>query len=124
MGIALDNGLILLGFRARNKDELYLVSRDTREMSEDFCDFCKGSGMLGSNLCVFCNGTGEWNQAAQAYLKNHICQCIVLDRKFCPVCNKPCHHDTSLNPKQKIDPGHGGMSSRESNKIQPEIVIV
>jgi hypothetical protein len=61
-------------------------------------------------FCVYCNGTGEWNQAAQAYVKNHICQCIVLDRKFCPVCNKPCHHDTSLNPKQTIDSGHGGMS--------------
>ena len=46
-----------------------------------------------------------------------ICQCIVLDRKFCPVCNKACHHDTSLNPKQKIDPGYGGMSS-------PEITVV
>ena len=43
--------------------------------------------------------------------ENHICQCITLDRKFCPVCNKPCHHDTTLNPKQKIDPGYGGMSS-------------
>ncbi|MCA9812143.1 MAG: hypothetical protein KC483_04695 [Nitrosarchaeum sp.] len=92
-------------------------------MKEDVCDFCKGSGKLASNICVFCNGTGEWNQAAQAYLKNHICQCIVLDRKHCPVCNKPCHHDTSLNPKQKIDPGYGGMSSKESND-GPEIPAV
>jgi|GEM_PF-193922 hypothetical protein len=91
------------------------VSR-VRKMA-DVCDFCKGVGSSSSNVCVYCNGTGEWNQAAQAYVKNHICQCIVLDRKFCPVCNKACHHDTSLNPKQKIDPGYGGMSS-------PEITVV
>jgi len=82
-------------------------------MTEDVCDFCKGVGSSSTNVCVYCNGTGEWNQAAQAYVKNHICQCIVLDRKFCPVCNKACHHDTSLNPKQTIDPGYGGMSSPE-----------
>ena len=79
-------------------------------MTDDICDLCKGEGSWSSNACVYCNGTGEWNQAAQSYLKNHICQCIVLDRKFCPVCNKPCHHDTSLSPKQTIDSGHGGMS--------------
>lgn len=89
-------------------------------MKEDVCDFCKGLGVIMSNPCVFCNGTGEWNQAAQGYIKNHICQCIVLDRKYCPVCNKPCHHDTSLNPKQKIDPGYGGMSTREDHT--PEVV--
>ena len=82
-------------------------------MTEDVCDFCKGVGSSATNVCVYCNGTGEWNQAAQSYVKNHICQCIVLDRKFCPVCNKPCHHDTSLNPKQTIDSGHGGMSVPE-----------
>ena len=79
-------------------------------MTDDVCDLCKGVGSWNANPCVYCNGTGEWNQAAQSYLKNHICQCITLDRKFCPVCNKPCHHDTSLSPKQTIDSGHGGMS--------------
>ena len=91
-----------------------LIQKEDRElkigMTEDVCDFCKGVGSSSTNVCVYCNGTGEWNQAAQSYVKNHICQCIVLDRKFCPVCNKPCHHDTSLNPKQTIDSGHGGMS--------------
>jgi hypothetical protein len=80
-------------------------------MAEDYCDLCKGSGIISTNSCVYCNGTGEWNQAAQAYMKNHICQCILLDRKFCPVCNKICHHSTSLNPKQRIVPGNDGMSS-------------
>ena len=91
-----------------------MIQKEDRElkisMTEDVCDFCKGVGSSSTNVCVYCNGTGEWNQAAQSYVKNHICQCIVLDRKFCPVCNKPCHHDTSLNPKQTIDSGHGGMS--------------
>ena len=86
-------------------------------MTEDICDFCKGLGSISSHDCVYCNGTGEWNQAAQAYVKNHICQCIILDRKFCPVCNKACHHDTSLNPKQRIDPGYGGSSI-------PEITVI
>ncbi len=91
-------------------------------MMGDVCDFCQGVGKSSSSVCVYCNGTGEWNQAAQSYVKNHICQCIVLDRKFCPVCNKSCHHGTSLNPKQKIDPGNGGMSSQES--YNTEIVVV
>ena len=43
-------------------------------MTEDLCDLCKGVGTFGSSMCVFCNGTGEWNQAAQAYVENHICQ--------------------------------------------------
>ena len=90
-------------------------------MDDDKCDLCKGSGTFLSKPCVYCNGTGEWNQAAQAYLKNHICQCIILDRKYCPVCQKPCHHDTTLSPKQKIDPGYGGMSSPDSPG-GPEIV--
>ena len=79
-------------------------NREDRElkisMTEDVCDFCKGVG--STNVCVYCNGTGEWNQAAQSYVKNHICQCIVLDRKFCPVCNKPCHHDTSLIQNRQL----------------------
>ena len=38
-------------------------------MTEDMCDFCKGVGSSSTNVCVYCNGTGEWNQAAQAYVK-------------------------------------------------------
>jgi len=86
------------------------------QMFDDVCDFCKGAGKFSSNICVYCNGTGEWNAAAQGYMKNHICQCILLDRTFCPVCNKKCHHDTTLNPKQKIDPGYGGISKDDSHK--------
>ena len=70
--------------------------------------------VLGIQMHVFIvMEQGNGIKLAQSYLKNHICQCIVLDRKFCPVCNKPCHHDTSLSPKQTIDSGHGGMSVPE-----------
>ena len=82
--------------------------------SDDFCIVCRKTGQTFDNrICPFCNGTGEPNNMAEEYMRNHICQCIVLDRKFCPICEKICHHDTSLNPKQKIDPGFGGMSSTQ-----------
>jgi len=42
-------------------------------MTDDVCDFCKGASSDSGNVCVYCNGTGEWNQAAQSYVKNHIC---------------------------------------------------
>ena len=74
---------------------------------ENLCDMCKGK----NSNCTYCNGTGEWNRAAQAYISNHICQCIVWDRKYCPVCKLKCHHDASGKPKQTIDPGWGGTSS-------------
>lgn len=78
---------------------------------ENTCDFCKGRGVaVAGKECVYCNGTGEWNAAAQAYVKNHICQCINWDRRNCPVCMKKCHHSSSQSNKQIIDPGHGGQS--------------
>lgn len=89
--------------------------------SDNFCDFCLGTGKNFVNeSCTYCNSTGEWNQAAQSYVKNHICQCIILDRKFCPVCKKICHHDTTLNPKQVIDSGHGGLSAPHSTPHEEE----
>ena len=36
--------------------------------------------------------------------RNHICGCNNADRRNCPLCKKPCHHDTSLNPKILISP--------------------
>lgn len=96
--------------------------------SENNCDFCKGTTKNFFNQsCTYCNGTGQWNQAAQSYVKNHICQCIMWDRNFCPVCQQKCHHDTSLNPKQVIDPGYGGLGAarsvpHEEKKEEKEIV--
>lgn len=81
-------------------------------MSESPCDMCKGSGKNTFNeTCPYCNGTGEWNDVAAAFMKNHICQCIFLDRKFCPVCEKKCHHDSSLSPKQIIDDSFSGLGA-------------
>ena len=73
-----------------------------------------------NEICTYCNGTGKWNDAAAAYVKNHECQCIVLDRKFCPVCEKICHHDTGFNPKQVIDSGFGGLGAVKENPGPPD----
>ena len=94
---------------------------------ENKCDFCKGTGLFMKHECVYCNGTGEWNFTAQSYVENHICQCLMLDRKFCPVCEKKCHHDTSNSPKQVIDPGYGGIGFKDNttysdNKKVEEVV--
>lgn len=81
-------------------------------MSQDnICVICDGTKIFLGHTCSFCNGTGEWNQTGENYLKEHICQCIVWGRKFCPVCGKLCHHDSSSTPKQVIDSGYGGMSN-------------
>ncbi len=78
----------------------------------DSCVVCNGKGknMFGE-ACTYCNGTGEPNHLAEEYMRNHICQCILLDRKFCPVCEKKCHHTSSQTPKQVIDSGYGGMTA-------------
>ncbi len=76
------------------------------------CAICKGIGKnMFNETCTYCNGTGESNSLAKEYLQNHICQCIYWDRKFCPICKKKCHHDSTLSPKQKIVPGYGGEMS-------------
>jgi hypothetical protein len=62
---------------------------------ETECAVCKGT----SAKCVFCNGTGEYTKIAETYMKSHICQCIMLDRKNCPLCQKKCHHNTPNRPK-------------------------
>lgn len=98
----------------------------------DNCVVCNGSGKNFFNEnCVYCNGTGEPTPLAEEYMRSHTCQCIILDRKFCPVCEKKCHHDTSQTPKQKIIPGYGGMttaisyssSSTVSSESQEEELI-
>ncbi len=84
---------------------------------DDFCIICKKTGVtFDKRICPFCNGTGEPNNIAEEYMRNHICQCIVLDREFCPICEKKCHHDSSLNPKQIIDSGGDGITPTKSYK--------
>jgi len=81
-------------------------------LSEDnICIICDGKKIYLGHPCTFCNGTGEWNQAGENYLKDHICQCIIWGREFCPVCGKKCHHDSHCTPKQTIDSGYGGLSA-------------
>jgi len=89
--------------------------------SDDYCIVCRKTGTTFDNrICPFCNGTGEPNNTAEEYMRDHICQCIVLDREFCPVCEKKCHHDASLSPKQIIDPGHGGLGAARSTPSEEE----
>lgn len=79
---------------------------------ENNCAICTGTGKnMFDEVCTYCNGTGESNSLAKEYLQNHICQCIYWDRKFCPICKKKCHHDSTLSPKQKIEPGYGGVGA-------------
>ena len=78
---------------------------------DNTCIICEGKKTYLGHPCTFCNGTGEWNQPAENYLKDHICQCIIWGREFCPICGKKCHHDSHQTPKQKIDPGYDGTTS-------------
>ncbi|MCE2498702.1 MAG: hypothetical protein J4F28_06925 [Nitrosopumilaceae archaeon] len=77
------------------------------ESDSDGCAVCKGSGTIEllDQQCPFCNGTGEPSRPAASYIKSHICQCVFLDRKRCPLCGKPCHHDTPNRPKILLSPG-------------------
>lgn len=95
------------------------------------CSVCSGTGKnMFNESCTYCNGTGEHNNLADEYMRNHICQCITWDRKFCPVCNKACHHDSSSTPNQIIDSGYGGMSNihvtptTNEEKQEEEVLLV
>jgi len=88
------------------------------------CVICNGNTKnMFNEACTYCNGTGEWNQAGENYLKNHICQCKNWDRKNCPICKKICHHDSALSPKQRIVPGFGGMTAAISVTTSNVITI-
>jgi len=75
-------------------------------MGKQGCPVCDGNGTIEllSNQCPFCNGTGDFTKTAETYMASHICQCIFLDRKTCPLCKKKCHHDTPNKPKVLIGP--------------------
>jgi len=83
---------------------------------DNICVICEGTKLHMSHPCSFCNATGEWNAASESFLKDHICQCYVWGREFCPICKKICHHDSTATPKQRIVPGYGGMTSTISIK--------
>ena len=74
--------------------------------SKKKCAVCKGVGKIEllNTSCPFCNGTGEFTKISESYFKSHICQCIFLNRKTCPLCGKKCHHDTPNKPKILLGP--------------------
>ena len=74
--------------------------------SKKKCAVCKGIGKIEllNTSCPFCNGTGEFTKISESYFKSHICQCIFLNRKTCPLCGKKCHHDTPNKPKLLLGP--------------------
>lgn len=70
------------------------------------CEICGCPVSSGSTntICSFCNRIRESTSSSKDFLEHHVCGCNSSDRKNCPWCNKPCHHDTSLNPKILISP--------------------
>jgi hypothetical protein len=48
--------------------------------------------------------TKELTMSSKGLNKHHICGCNYADRKNCPWCKKPCHHDASLGPRVLISP--------------------
>lgn len=67
------------------------------------CEICGGIVPLETTntVCSSCVSIGESKENS---LADHVCRCINFDRKNCPLCNRPCHHDTSLGPKILISP--------------------
>ena len=70
------------------------------------CKICGGPISIGttSYICSICNKIRDSTLDSEDSLEFHICGCETSDRRNCPWCNKPCHHDTSLNPKILISP--------------------
>ncbi len=71
------------------------------------CEICGdtvSSRTTTARLCSSCINIRESKTTSKDPLADHICGCINTDRRNCPWCKKPCHHDTSLNPKILISP--------------------
>ena len=70
------------------------------------CEICGDTVSSGTTntICSSCNGIRESTTASKGSPAHHVCGCINTDRRNCPWCKKPCHHDTSLNPKILISP--------------------
>jgi hypothetical protein len=70
------------------------------------CEICGGpvSYETTNTLCSFCDKFRSSLLDSKNSIESHICGCNTLDRRNCPWCKKPCHHDTSLNPKILISP--------------------
>jgi hypothetical protein len=70
------------------------------------CEICGGTVSSGTTntICSYCISARESTTASKDSLIHHICGCINADRRNCPLCDKPCHHDTSLSPEILISP--------------------
>lgn len=70
------------------------------------CEICGGtvSSKTTNTICSYCISTRESTKASKDSLTPHTCGCINADKVSCPICQKPCHHDTSLSPKILISP--------------------
>ena len=70
------------------------------------CEICGGTVSSGTTntTCSYCISARESTIASKGSPAPHICGCINADRRNCPLCDKPCHHDTSLSPKILISP--------------------
>jgi len=84
--------------------ELLIIRHIIGEMKT--CEICGGTVSSGTtnNLRSACTGIRESTTASKDSLADPICGCISIDRKNCPWCKKPYHHDTSLNPKILFSP--------------------
>jgi hypothetical protein len=72
------------------------------------CAVCKGDGIvwaMDNSLCWFCNSTGEFNLAADSFMKSHGCLChLKSEAKHCILCGGTCHHSTDHRIVVRIDP--------------------
>lgn len=71
------------------------------------CEICGGgivSHGTANAVCSSCSSVRKYTMASKGSIEDHLCGCSNTDRKNCPFCMKPCHHDTSLNPKILISP--------------------
>jgi len=112
----------------KNKDAVNKRCREAyknrnHQPKEDYCVVCNRTGRaFDERICPFCNGTGNPNHLGEEYMRTHICQCEIGDRKNCPVCKTECHHDSNLTPKQRIDPGYGGQAAARRLPTEEEIM--
>ncbi len=69
------------------------------------CEICGRLASSGTTntICPFCSDKKS-TLTSTGTIAPHICGCNSTDRRNCPWCKKPCHHDTSLNPKILISP--------------------
>ena len=82
------------------------------------CNECGNKNVGSIGKVVTCNVcSNSWsdepnNKKRDGWKQPHICRCLVYDRKTCPVCQKPCHHDTTCR-QQVTTHDDGGTPNTE-----------